>query len=123
MNDIIEDPRWLSSEDTIESYFKDVGREHLDCGQGYYEDEATVMCKIGDDYYEVSITAEIGSAKQDWGDRLYWVEKIESVTYTRKPTEDVLAAERNRLCLAVQQTEVAHVQAKIALNVFDRKHK
>lgn len=79
--DVLEDAKWLTDVSDIEAYFEDEGREYFDCGQGYYQDEAEVICKIGVKFYEVTITAEIGSAKQDRGDRLYWVESIESVSY------------------------------------------
>lgn len=78
---VFEDEKWLTDAAEIEKYFEDLGREYLDCGQGYYQDEADVICKIGDKFYEVNIVAEIGSAKQDRGDRLYWVESIDKVTY------------------------------------------
>ena len=79
--DVIEDKRYLTEESDIETYFRDDGYDLFDCGQGYYQDEATSICKIEDKFYKVKITAEILSSKQDRGDRLYWVESIESVTY------------------------------------------
>lgn len=78
---LFESKEWLKHPEQIEEYFKDVGYEYFECGQGFYQDEAEVYVKIGDKFYNVYITAEIGSAKQDRGDRLYWVENIESVTY------------------------------------------
>lgn len=82
---VIEDENWLTHEDEIVEYFKDCGDEYLDCGQGYSQDEAELICKIGDKFYEVCITAEIMSAKQDRGDRLYWVDYISNVTYEEIP--------------------------------------
>ncbi len=79
--DILEDENWLTSVDVIEDFFKDGGYEYFDCGQGYYQDEAEVICKIGDKFYKVALSAEIESAKQDRGDRLYWVESISKVEY------------------------------------------
>lgn len=78
---VIEDERFLTSESEIEDYFKDVGTDYLDCGQGYYQDEAEVICKVLDKFYKVKIKASIDSAKQDYGDRLYWIDKITSVIY------------------------------------------
>lgn len=78
---VIEDENYLKTEEDIEGYFSDNGNDFLDCGQGYYTEEADLLCKVGDKFYEVSIEAEITSAKQDRGDRLYWVEKVTSVTY------------------------------------------
>ena len=78
---VFENKNYLTKEEDIESYFKDNSYDFFDCGQGYYQDEAEAICCIGDKFYKVKIKAEIGSSKQDRGDRLYWVEDIESVTY------------------------------------------
>lgn len=77
---IVED-RYLKHELEIESYFKDMGYEYFDCGQGYSQDIAEIIVKIGCKFYKVTMKAEIGSQKQDRGERLYWVEGIENVTY------------------------------------------
>lgn len=79
--DVFEDEKYLTSEKEIIDYFKDVGRDYFDCGQGYYQDEVDLICKIGNKFYSVTIQAEIMSAKQDVGDRLYWVDYITDVTY------------------------------------------
>lgn len=79
--DVFEDEKYLTSEDEIQDYFEDNGREFLDCGQGYYEDTADLICKVGDKFYSVSIEAEVISQKQDVGDRIYWVENITKVSY------------------------------------------
>ena len=78
---VIEDKRYLTEEKDIEAYFKDEAYDYFDCGQGYYQDKTSVLCCIGSKFYKVKITAEIGSSKQDRGDRLYWVEYIDSITY------------------------------------------
>ena len=78
---VIEDPKWLTSPDQIEDYFKDCGGDFLDCGQGFCQEEADILVKIDDQYFSVHILAEIYSAKQDIGDRLYWVESIRQVTW------------------------------------------
>ncbi|MEK5036250.1 hypothetical protein MKY96_32895 [Paenibacillus sp. FSL R7-0302] len=77
---VIEDENYLQNEADIVSFFSD-GHEYFETGQGYYEEEVTKICKIGDKFYEVDMLAEIGSAKQDRGDRLYWVEHIKKVDY------------------------------------------
>ena len=77
---IIQDINYLKDEIQIKEYFDDIGYD-FDCGQGYYTDEITKYIKIGLKYYLVTIKAEIFSSKQNHGDRLYWVESIESVTY------------------------------------------
>lgn len=73
--------KWLTSQEDIEGYFKNNGNKWLDCGQGYYEDATHILCKIQDKFYNVYIKAEIMSARQDRGDRLYWVDYIEEVRY------------------------------------------
>ena len=78
---VYQDENYLTHESQIEDRFKDIGSEYLECGQGYCQEEATVIVKIGKKFYNVNIHAEIGSAKQDRGDRLYWVEEIDRVTY------------------------------------------
>ena len=78
---VVENAKWLKCEEQIEDYFKEDSYDLFDCGQGYSQDEASVICKIGDKFYDVLIKAEIESSKQDRGDRLYWVESIEKVTW------------------------------------------
>lgn len=79
--DVYESP-YLKSPLEIEDHFKEDGHDFFDCGEGYYQDEAEVLVKIGNKFYLVELYAEIGSEKQDRGDRLYHVEKIRSVKYS-----------------------------------------
>jgi hypothetical protein len=78
---VIEQCEWLKSTEQIESYFKEDYHDYFDCGQGYCQEEADVIVKIGKKFYAVTMHAEILSSKQDVGDRLYWVEDIESVEW------------------------------------------
>lgn len=80
---------YLESEEDIVSYFMEDPYDYFDCGQGYYEDEVNIIVKIKDKFYNVKITAAIGSSKQDRGDRLYFVENAESVEYSEieKPVD------------------------------------
>lgn len=79
---VYEDTKYLTEETQIEEYFKDNGYDYFDCGQGYYEEEVDLLLKIQNTYYQVYLQAEIGrSAKQDVGDRIYFVDEISSVTY------------------------------------------
>lgn len=82
---VIQDTEYLKCEEQIKPYFAEDAREHFDCGQGYFQDEAIIIAKIGRKFYEVKITADICSAKQDVGDRLYWVEGIEKVEWKEIP--------------------------------------
>lgn len=87
---MIYDATFLKTKDDIREYFEDMGYDLLDCGQGYYENEAGVKVMTQDGkYYDVLIKAEIESAKQDRGDRLYWVGSIKDVFYIEidKPKE------------------------------------
>lgn len=79
--DVFEDKKYLLNESEIKEYFKDNGRDFLDCGQGYYEDNAEVLCKVGDKFYAVSIKALVLGEKRDIGDKFYFVDEITEVTY------------------------------------------
>jgi len=76
---VIEDPEWLKCPEKFKDYPWD--DDYFECGQGYFTDTELVIVKIGKKFYEVTITAEIMSSKQDRGDRLYWVEDINTVDY------------------------------------------
>jgi len=80
---VIEDTNYLKSESDIKDYFRGLGMEEIDCGQGYYEDSRTWIAKVADEFYEVTAYAEIDSAKQDRGDRLYWVDRISKVEWEK----------------------------------------
>ena len=116
---VFEDENYLSREEEIEDYFKDCGREWLDCGQGYYQDQVTIICKVGNDFFKVSIEAELGSSKQDYGDRLYWVERIKYVNYEKiekpKPKEKNLC--NYKLLLTKEQQEsLENTMKKLNIN-------
>ncbi|MGR6760294.1 hypothetical protein [Paenibacillus polymyxa] len=100
---VIEDEVYLTKENDIVEHFKDIGRDYLDCGQGYYEDEASLICKVADKFYSVNIHADIVSAKQDVGDRLYWVDEISSVTY--EEIDKPLPKEKTLVNYALMLTE------------------
>ena len=80
--DVIQNVEYLKCEEQIEEFFMGYqGECCFDCGQGFYQEFAHKIIKIGKKFYEVTIKAEIYSSKQDRGDRLYWVEGIESVDW------------------------------------------
>lgn len=81
----VYESQYLEKEDEIKDYFMDNGRENFDCGQGYYQDEVDLIVKVEDKFFRVDIYAEIMSAKQDVGDRLYWVDGINKVEYREIP--------------------------------------
>lgn len=82
---IIEDKDYLKTENDIIPVFSDIGYDYLECGQGYYTDTTDIIAYIAGNFYNVTINAEITSAKQECGDRLYWVDDIKSVTYIEIP--------------------------------------
>ena len=79
--DVFEDVKWLTDESQIENYFTDNYDDLFDCGQGYYQAEANLICKVKDEFYEVAVKANIGSQRQDRGDDFYFVDYIKSVEY------------------------------------------
>lgn len=85
----IYESKYLTSEEDILSYFYDEGSKFFKCGQGYYDDFVSIDCKVGEGYYTVDIKAEIGSAKQDRGDRVYFVVGIGNVSYEKWSTDRV----------------------------------
>lgn len=95
----------LKSHLQIENYFKSNGREFFECGQGFYQDEVYVFLKIGNKFYDVTINAEINSRKMDYGDRFYWVDKIDKVSYieSEKPEPKLVKLYRYELTLTTEQ--------------------
>lgn len=79
--EVFEDPKWLRHPSEIEGYFKDDGHDYFDCGQGYYQDYASLIAHIDNKFYIVTLEAEIGSERMDRGDRMHFVEEITSVDY------------------------------------------
>ena len=80
MIELIKKPRL--QEENIEAYFKDMGNEYFDCGEGYYEDASTIYIELDSGkIYEVSMEAECEGNKTDYGERIYFVDKITSVTF------------------------------------------
>lgn len=65
--------------DNYKTYLGDAAYDHLECGQGYYQDVWNTIAEIEGKLYEVHVTAEIGSKWMDRGDKLYYVESISSV--------------------------------------------
>lgn len=82
---VVSDSTYLKEESDIKDYFMDCGHDMFDCGQGYYEDEATAIIEISGKFYKVEILASIESSKQDRGDRLYFIDEITSVTWEEIP--------------------------------------
>jgi len=79
-NTSISDEYVFDSEQHLKDVFENTIYDCLDCGQGYYEDTISTIMKIGNKFYDVTVTAEIGSSKQDRGDKLYYIEGVETIT-------------------------------------------
>lgn len=109
--DVFEDTDNLGCIDDIESYFKDCGRDFLECGQGFYTDEADLIVKIGDMFYNVHITAEVWGDKQDRGDRLYYVNKITDVTYKEIDKPTPMPKQLINLGLAINHNQFSALKA------------
>ena len=84
--DIVEDENYLTSKDDIEDYFKDNGRDYIECGQGFFQDEAYLLVRIGEEFFDVTIFAECIGEWQEYGDKVYHVDRITDVTWTQVPT-------------------------------------
>lgn len=104
---IFEDKYYLKNENDIIPVFSDIGPDYLDCGQGYYTDTADIIAYIDGKFYKVTIDAEITSAKQDCGDRLYWVDDINSVTYVEIPEPEPKSEELHTFYIKEYQFEDA----------------
>jgi hypothetical protein len=83
--DICDDPSEFAD------YFRDCGSDYFECGQGFYQDEATVIVQLGDTYFNVYLEAEIGSQKMERGERFYSVENIIKVEWEVIPTPELRA--------------------------------
>ena len=79
--DVLEDRNYLRTPEEIEEYFRQDPREFFDCGLGYYQDEVQVLVHIANKFYRVTLKARIGASNADYGDRIYFVEKLEKVEY------------------------------------------
>ena len=77
-----EDFQSFQNMKNAQEYYEDNGYDFFECGQGEYQNEAVEFCFVQDAFFKVDIVAEVLSSKQDVGDRLYWVESIESVSFT-----------------------------------------
>ncbi|MNP35694.1 hypothetical protein D3C76_1290380 [compost metagenome] len=84
-----------------------------------------MICKIGDKFYEVSLEAEIFGAKQDIGDKLYWVEDIKNVKWKEidKPLPRVKKLHELKLMLSLDQYKNLRTFIKDnKINVLYHKH-
>lgn len=107
----------LNTETDIVTYFED-SHEDFDCGQGYYQDKINQIVYLDNKFYKVEVTAEIDSAKQDRGDRLFWVSSIKDISYEEieapelKPVTElvlqIIEKDRKRVLRTLAENGVYH---------------
>lgn len=106
----------LASPDEIRDHFIDIGREFLECGQGFFQEEATIKIFIDGKSYAVTITGSISSQKQDRGDRLYYVEDITLVTVIEISTPEPKERKNYSLPALIAATEDQYRNVLVAIN-------
>ena len=123
MTDLIKVKRL--TEDGIVDYYKDMGKEYFDCGEGYYEDATTIYVELDSGkIYEVNMEANCEGNKTDWGDRIYFVDEITSVTF--KEVGELWVINQQLEQLEYEKKEVAEKFESICdkiSNLEDRKFK
>lgn len=108
-------PKFKNQEEADE-YFSDSVSELIQCGQGHYQDEAEAFCYIDDVFFLATIKAEIGRQSCERGDKLYYVEKLESVSY-QKYSEEVEREnikKEKQAKLTALKAQVARLEAELA---------
>ena len=123
MIELIKKPR-LQEED-IEAYFKDMGKEYFDCGEGYYQDESTIYVQLDSGkIYEVHMEATCEGNKTDYGDRIYFVDEITKVEFKEIDEIWLINMQLGELELDRQELvkKLANIDADIC-NLVDRKYK
>ena len=94
------------TEEEIVDYYKDCGSEYFDCGEGYHQDDATIYIELDSGkIYEVNMEAECEGNKTDYGDRIYFVDKITSVTF--KEVDELWVINQQLKQLKYEKKEVA----------------
>ena len=104
MIDLIKVKRLTEYE--IVDYYKDCGSEYFDCGEGYHQDDATIYIELDSGkIYEVNMKAECEGNKTDYGDRIYFVDEITSVTF--KEVDELWVISQQLEQLKYEKKEVA----------------
>lgn len=104
MTDLIKVERL--TKDGIIDYYKDFGKEYFDCGEGYYEDASTIYIELDSGkIYEVNMEAECEGNKTDYGERIYFVDKITSITF--KEVDELWVISQQLEQLKYEKREVA----------------
>lgn len=94
------------TEDGIVDYYKDCGSEYFDCGEGYYQSDATIYIELDSGkIYEVNMEANCEGNKTDYGDRIYFVDEITSVNF--KEVDELWVVTQQLKQLDYEKNEVA----------------
>ena len=121
MTDLIKVERL--TKDGIIDYYKDFGKEYFDCGEGYYEDASTIYIELDSGkIYEVNMEANCEGNKTDYGERIYFVDEITSVTF--KEVDELWVINQQLKQLDYEKKEVAEKFEAICsaiLSLEDRK--
>ena len=123
MIELIKKPRL--QEENIEAYFKDMGNEYFDCGEGYYQEDATIYVQLDSGkIYEIYMEATCEGDKTDWGDRIYFVDEITKVEFKEVDEIGLINIQLGELELDRQEIvkKLANIDAMIC-DLVDRKHK
>ena len=123
MIELIKKPRL--QEENIEAYFKDMGNEYFDCGEGYYQEDATIYVQLDSGkIYEIYMEATCEGDKTDWGDRIYFVDEITKVEFKEIDEIWLINIQLEELELDRQEIvkKLANIDAMIC-DLVDRKHK
>ncbi len=113
---VIQCGTYLKCADMISDYFRDDADEYFEDDDGDVSDEAEVLVKIAQKYYKVSLTAELGSQKQDRGDRTYWVECVRSVSYEEIPKPKQIS--RNTVAF---NCKIGYAEIQMIMGFLDSK--
>lgn len=123
MIELIKKPRL--QEENIEAYFKDMGNEYFDCGEGYYQEDATIYVQLDSGkIYEVYMEATCEGNKTDWGDRIYFVDEITKVEFKEVDEIWLINRQLEELEYEREQTyvNIRQIDNKIC-DLVDRKYK
>ena len=102
---IIYNEELLKTEEDIKDYFNECSL--FDCGQGYYEDVKMCMCMTQENrYYNVTVTASVGSSKQEYGCRLYYIEEIDDISFCE--IEKPLLLERKQYTFVLNLSDIEY---------------
>ena len=114
--DVYEMPGGYEESDII-PFFEDNGRDYFDCGEGYCQDEATVIILMQGHFYKVYMEAEIESWKQEYGDRMYRCAGVRDVRWHEidKPKEK----ERETYCYTLYLSDSERRNVEKFLNDND----